>query len=88
MCINILTQYACGHADIEYMNRHCQCALIVGPVREVKGKCGRVCGGGKREREVDAEAGAVKEKAVREERGVKNEGAVERRRWKRKLQVP
>jgi hypothetical protein len=30
---------------MEFMNRHCQCALIVGPVREVRGKCRKVCGG-------------------------------------------
>lgn len=46
MCIRVLTQYACGHAGVEYMNRHCQCALIVGPVVEKRGRCGRrECGG-------------------------------------------
>lgn len=52
MCIKLFTQYACGHAQMELMNRHCQCALIVGPVREVEGRCGRVeCGGEPREDE-------------------------------------
>lgn len=27
------------------MNRHCQCALIVGPVVERRGKCRKICGG-------------------------------------------
>jgi len=27
------------------MNRHCQCALIVGPVFERRGKCRKICGG-------------------------------------------
>ena len=93
MCIKLLIQYACGNAEMEFMNRHCQCVLIVGPVREVKGRCGRVCGGGKREWEVDAEAGAEKEKAVRDEETVREEDvrddvAVERKGWKRKLQLP
>jgi hypothetical protein len=47
MCIRCLVQYACGHAEKELMNRHCQCALIVGLVREVEVRCGRgECGGG------------------------------------------
>ena len=46
MCINLLTQYACGHAKVEFMNRYCQCTLIVGPVVEKRERCGRIeCGG-------------------------------------------
>ena len=56
MCIKVLTQYACGHARVEFMNWHCRCALIVGPVREVEGRCGRrECGG-----ELRADEGLVK----------------------------
>ena len=46
MCIKVLVQYACGHAEVEFMNLHCECALIVGPVVERRGRCRRVCGGG------------------------------------------
>lgn len=36
------------------MNRHCQCALIVGPVVERRGRCGRKeCGG------LESEVGGV-----------------------------
>lgn len=45
MCIALFVQYACGHAEKEFMNLHCQCPLIVGPVVESRGKCRRVCGG-------------------------------------------
>ena len=45
MCIKILVQYACGHAEVEFMNLHCECALIVGPVVERRRRCRRVCGG-------------------------------------------
>ena len=45
MCIKVLVQYACGHAEVEFMNLHCECALIVGPVVERRGRCRRVCGG-------------------------------------------
>jgi hypothetical protein len=45
MCIKILVQYACGHAEVEFMNRHYECKLIVGPVVERRGRCRRVCGG-------------------------------------------
>ena len=48
MCIKLLVQYACGHAEVEFMNLHCECALIVGPVVERRGRCRRVCGGGGR----------------------------------------
>ena len=27
------------------MNRNCECKLIVGPVRVVKGRCRNICGG-------------------------------------------
>ena len=42
MCIDTLTEYACGHATKKYINRHCQCALIVKPmlmVNDVYPKC-------------------------------------------------
>jgi hypothetical protein len=45
MCIKRLIQYACGHAEKEFYNRHCCCALIVGPVVECRKRCGRICGG-------------------------------------------
>ena len=48
MCIGILTRYACGHARMGFMNRHCRCALILWLVREAKAMCGRrkrECGG-------------------------------------------
>ena len=55
MCIKILVQYACGHAEVEFMNRHCECALIVGPVVERRGKCKRVCGGKVEEARIEGE---------------------------------
>jgi hypothetical protein len=45
MCIKRLIQYACGHAEKEFYNRHCWCALIVGPIVGCRERCGRVCGG-------------------------------------------
>jgi hypothetical protein len=47
MCIRRLIQYACGHAEKEFINRHCQCALVVGPVVEKRWRCarGECCGG-------------------------------------------
>jgi hypothetical protein len=45
MCIKRLIQYACGHAEKEFFNRHCWYALIVGPVVGSRERCRRVCGG-------------------------------------------
>ena len=80
MCIKVLTQYACGHARVEYMNRHCQCALIVGPVVEKRGRCGRrECGGQPRE----GDGGVEGRRRSEESRdGLDEEGEVERRESK------
>jgi hypothetical protein len=45
MCIKRLIQYACGHAEKEFYNQHCWCALIVGQVVGSRERCRRVCGG-------------------------------------------
>ena len=45
MCIKILVQYACGHAEVEFMNLHCECALFGGRVVEWRGRCWRFWGG-------------------------------------------
>ena len=39
------------------MNRHCRCALIVGPVREIQGRCHgcRVVSGGEGEGRIEVE---------------------------------
>jgi hypothetical protein len=77
MCISLLNQYACRHADMEFMNRHCHCALIVGPVSEVKKRCPRICGGLQREREVGVEDAVKRGMATTDrEEGVRKDGNV------------
>jgi hypothetical protein len=63
MRIKRLIRYACGHAEKEFFNRHCWCALIVGPVVGCRGRCGRVCGG-KGEMKVEVEPAVKVEVAV------------------------
>lgn len=43
MCILKLTEYPCGHAEKQYMNGHCECSLIVGPVVQAKAPCTNRC---------------------------------------------
>jgi len=43
MCISRLTQHCCGHAERAYFNRHCQCALIVGPIVDAVEPCANRC---------------------------------------------
>jgi hypothetical protein len=45
MCIRLWVQYSCGHAEMDFMNHHCRCALIVGPALDSEAKCKRFCGG-------------------------------------------
>jgi len=43
MCIAQLMDYSCEHAEKKYMNQHCQCSLIVGPIVQAKGPCPARC---------------------------------------------
>lgn len=80
MCIRALVQYACGHAEVDLMNRHCECALIVGPVVERSGRWRRVCGGKdevmKAENENGREIDGVRRDASGYESGGKGGGDV------------
>lgn len=52
---------------MEFVNRHCRCALIVGPVREVEGRCGRgECG---RDPEFRDKVAEEEERSERDGRG-------------------
>lgn len=69
MCVKLFTQYACGHAEMDFLNRHCYCALIVGPVRDVRERCERSeCGGEPRDGEGGFEVRRESEGRERNER--------------------
>ena len=58
------------------MNRNCECKLIVGPVRVVKGRCRNICGGNgevKVEGDSKSTSGRLVESDGRDRRGRKNE---------------